>query len=81
MTLLELAMAGWLSCTLVKNITVDYDRMCFYQCRDTSKEFAKTLKQYQCPKTLYVDRPALPFKKRDYKGNRWTEKEIESFKE
>ena len=51
--------------------------MCFYTCKDSSREFASTLKQYQCPKTLYVERTALPFSERDFKGNKWTDEAIE----
>ena len=50
--------------------------MCFYTCKDSSREFASTLKQYQCPKTLYVERPAMPFKDRDFRGNKWTKEAI-----
>lgn len=62
--IIELAMAGFLKCQLVKQEIVDEDRKCYYICVDTSKEFASTLKQYQCPKVLYEDRPALPYKDR-----------------
>ena len=51
--------------------------MCFYTCKDSSREFASTLKQYQCPNILYVERKALPFKERDFKGNKWTNEAIE----
>jgi|TARA_B100001094_G_scaffold19804_1_gene16858 predicted Rossmann-fold nucleotide-binding protein len=62
--IIELAMVGFLKCQLVKQEIVDEDRKCYYICVDTSKEFASTLKQYQCPKVLYEDRPALPYKDR-----------------
>lgn len=62
--IIELAMVGFLKCQLVKQEIVDQDRKCYYICVDTSKEFASTLKQYQCPKVLYEDRPALPYKDR-----------------
>lgn len=78
--MIELVMAGYLQCSLAAQIIVNEDRKCFYQCRDSSKEFASTLKQYQCPKTLYADRPALPFKERDRK-NKWTKEEIEKYAE
>lgn len=78
---LELAVVGMLQCQLRYNIIVKEDLLCFYQCTDTTKEFASTLKQYSCPKHLYVDREPLPFKKRDYKGNRWTKEQIEKYKE
>ena len=60
--LLELAMAGFLTCNLYKQEIVGEDRQCYYKCTDTSKDYASTLKQYQCPKRLQVDRPPLKFK-------------------
>ena len=77
--IIELALAGMLQCTLVHQQIVNEDLNCFYTCTDTTKEFASTLKQYKCPKTLYADRPALPFKDRDRKGNKWTKEQIEKF--
>ena len=62
--IIELAMVGFLKCDLVKEEIIEQDRQCYYLCQDTSKEFASTLKQYQCPKVLYEDRPALPFSER-----------------
>jgi|TARA_B110000444_G_scaffold201183_1_gene192970 hypothetical protein len=75
--IIELAMAGMLSCQIVYKEIVKEDLMCFYTCKDSSREFASTLKQYQCPKVLYVERPALPFKERDFKGNKWTREAID----
>ena len=77
----ELAMAGMLACFIKEEMIVKDDILCFYQCRDTTKEFARTLKEYQCPVKIYVDRKPLPFKERDYKGNKWTEEQILKFRE
>lgn len=74
--IIELAMAGMMSCQIVHKEIVIEDLMCFYTCKDTSREFASTLKQYQCPKTLYVERPPLPFNERDRIGNKWTDEAI-----
>ena len=62
--IIELAMVGFLKCQLVKQEIIGEDRNCYYICVDTSKEFASTLKQYQCPKVLFEDRPALPYSER-----------------
>ena len=75
--IIELAMAGMMSCQVVHKEIVKEDLMCFYTCKDSSKEFASTLKQYQCPKVLYVERPALPFKERDFNKNKWTKEAID----
>lgn len=64
---LELAIAGYLSCNLILQRIEGEDKQCFYKCSDTSKEFASTLKQFQCPRRLYVDRPPIPFKDREKK--------------
>ena len=74
--IIELAMAGMMSCSIVHKEIVKEDIMCFYTCKDSSREFASTLKQYQCPKTLYVERPAMPFRDRDFRGNKWTKEAI-----
>ena len=74
--IIELAMAGMLQCTLVTQRIKREDLYCFYQCQDSSREFASTLKNYRCPKTLYADRAALLFKHRDHKANKWTEEDI-----
>ena len=79
--IIELALAGMLQCTLVHQQIVNEDLNCFYTCTDTTKEFASTLKQYKCPKTLYADRPALPFKDRDRKGNKRTKEQIQNYKD
>ena len=78
---IELAMAGMLQCFIAHKQIVEDDINCFYQCVDTTKEFASTLKEYQCPVKIYVDRKPLPFKERDYKGNKWTEEQILKFRE
>ena len=70
-----------LQCQLVHSMIVREDLHCFYTCTDTTKEYASTLKQFSCPKKLYEDRPALPFKERDRKGNKWTEEDFEKFKD
>lgn len=75
--IIELAMAGMMSCQVVYKEIVKEDLMCFYTCKDSSREFASTLKQYQCPKVLYVERPALPFKERDFNKNKWTKEAID----
>ena len=75
--IIELAMAGMMSCSIVHKEIVDEDLMWFYTCKDSSREFASTLKQYQCPKTLYVERQPMPFKQRDFQSNKWTRKAIE----
>lgn len=74
--MLELVMAGYLQCNIVYQDIVKEDRFCFYTCTDSTREFASTLKQYSCPKTLYEDRPILPFKERDFKKNKWTKEAI-----
>ena len=74
--IIEIAMIGMLKCTIVHKEIVQEDIMCFYQCQDSTREFASTLKQYQCPKTIYVERPSLPFKDRDFKQNKWTDEMI-----
>ena len=74
---IELAMAGMLQCFIAHKQIVEDDINFFYQCVDTTKEFASTLKEYQCPRVLYVDRPALPFKERDRKGNKWTQEQMD----
>ena len=51
---IELAMAGMLQCTIAHKQIVEDDINCFYQCVDTTKEFASTLKEYQCPRVLYA---------------------------
>jgi hypothetical protein len=79
--IIELAMAGMLACDIRHQKIIEDDILCFYQCRDTTREFARTGKEYQCPQKLYVDRKPLPFKDRDYKGNRWTKEQIEKFEE
>ena len=63
--IIELAMAGFLKFQLVKQEIIDKDRNCYYVCSDTSKEFASTSRQFQCPKVLYEDRPALPYSQRE----------------
>ena len=75
--IIELAMAGMLQCTLVYQRFKNQDIYCFYQCQDSSREFASTLKNYNCPKTLYADRAALLFKDRDWKNNKWTDEAID----
>jgi hypothetical protein len=75
--IIELAMAGMLSCTIVHQDIVEEDLYCFYTCTDSSREFASTLKQYTCPTTLYTERSALPYKERDFNGNKWTKKAID----
>jgi len=74
--IIELAMAGMLQCSLVDQRYKNKDLYCFYQCQDSSREFASTLKNFNCPKTLYADRAALLFKDRDWKNNKWTEDSI-----
>lgn len=75
--MLELVTATYLSCYLVKNIIHDDTRMCFYQCRDTTRDFASTEVYYDCPSVMKVDRKPLKFKDQDREGNRWTIEEIE----
>ena len=76
---IELAMAGMLQCSLVDQRYSKQDLFCFYQCHDSSREFASTVKNYNCPKTLYADRAALIFKDRDFKKNKWTEEDIQQY--
>tara|TARA_B100000927_G_C16469930_1_gene471123 strand:- start:2043 stop:2285 length:243 start_codon:yes stop_codon:yes gene_type:complete len=78
--MIETVMAGLLACTIQFVAIKDEDRMCFYQCRDSTKEFARTNKEYQCPNKIYVERPALKFKDQDWKGNRWTKEQVEDMK-
>ena len=75
--IIELAMAGMLQCSLVTQRIKREDLYCFYQCVDTTREFASTLKNYRCPKTLHADRAALLFKDRDHKKNKWTDEDID----
>lgn len=75
--IIELAMAGMLQCFIAHKQIVGEDINCFYQCIDTTKEFASTKKEYSCPKKLYVERPALPFAERDRKGNKWTQEQMD----
>ena len=42
---IELAMAGMLQCFIAHKQIVEDDINCFYQCVDTTKEFASTLIQ------------------------------------
>jgi len=77
---LELVVAGMLQCSLKHEMIVKNDLLCFYQCVDTTKEFARTLKEYSCPNRLYADRMPLPFRDRDYKGNKWTKEQIDRYK-
>ena len=62
--IIELAMVGMLSCSLRDQEIVHEDRKCYYVCQDGTKDFASTLKQYQCPYRLYVDREPVPFQQR-----------------
>ena len=78
--MIETVMAGLLACTIQFVAIKDEDRMCFYQCRDSTKEFARTNKEYQCPNKIYVERPELKFKDQDWKGNRWTKEQVEDMK-
>ncbi len=78
---IELALAGMLQCHIAHKKIVEEDINCFYQCVDTTKEFASTRKEYPCPKVLYVERPALPFKERDRKANRWTQEQMDKINE
>ena len=66
--LLELAMAGMLSCTVSATEIEGEDLLCYYVCQDTSTEFARTNKAYSCPKRIYVDREPIPW--RDRQQNR-----------
>lgn len=75
--IIELAVAGLMSCKLVYQDIVKEDLYCFYTCLDSSREFASTRKEYRCPPTLHVERPAMPFKERDFKGNKWTKEAID----
>ena len=75
---IELAMAGMLQCFIAHKTIVEEDINCFYQCADTTKEFASTLKEYQCPRVLYVDRKPLPWKERDRKANKWTQEQMDT---
>jgi len=74
---IELAMAGMLQCVIAHKKIVEEDINCFYRCTDTTKEFASTLKEYGCPKKLYVERDALPWRDRDIKAGRWTQKQMD----
>ena len=53
-----------LSCSLSYSEIENEDILCYYTCQDTSTEFARTLKQFSCPKRLRVDRPAIPWRDR-----------------
>jgi hypothetical protein len=59
--MIELAYAGMVICKLVSQdidkSTDNNDRVCEYQCQDKRKnEVVYTDNQYQCPRTLYVDK-------------------------
>ena len=78
--MIELAMAGLMACSIQFQAIKAEDRMCFYQCVDSSKEFARTNKEYQCPNKLYIDREPLNFRDQDWRGNRWTREQVEQMK-
>lgn len=78
--MIELAMAGLLACSIQFQAIKDLDRMCFYQCTDSTKEFVSTNKEYQCPKKLYIEREPLKFKDQDWTSNRWTKEQVEQMK-
>ena len=78
---IELAWAGMRQCFIAHKNIVDDDINCFYQCTDTTKEFASTLKEYSCPKVLHVERKPLPFKERDRKANKWTQEQMDKINE
>ena len=81
MHIFDLAMAGLMACSIQFNVIAGDERMCFYQCKDSTKEFARTNKEYQCPNRLYVERKPLPFKEQDWKNNRWTRDQVEDMKD
>ena len=78
--MIELVMAGLMSCSIQFVAIKDEDRMCFYQCKDSTKEFARTNKEYQCPNKIYVERPPIKRKDQDWKGNRCTKEQVEDMK-
>lgn len=56
--MIELVMAGMMSCNLLSNsINDDGDRDCFYICQDKSLVKASTDPIYQCPRVLYEPSP------------------------
>ena len=60
--IIELAMAGYLQCHLAITVIEDDVRKCYYICQDGTDDYASTERQFQCPDTLYVDRPPLSFR-------------------
>lgn len=78
--MIELVLAGYLQCKIVHRMIVEEKMHCFYQCQDSSKEYAVTDTRW-CPDVLIEDRLPLPFKKQDWKGNRWTKEQFERFEQ
>lgn len=62
--MVELVIAGMLKCMIVKREIEENDLLCYYECVDGTKEFARTDKQYTCPKVIYEDREPIPFRER-----------------
>ena len=63
--MIELVIAGMLKCMIAKREIEGSDLLCFYNCVDRTKEFARTDKQYTCPKVIYEDRKPIPFRERN----------------
>jgi len=62
--MVELVIAGMLKCMIAKSEIEENDLLCYYECVDGTKEFARTDKQYTCPKVIYEDREPIPFRER-----------------
>ena len=62
--MIELVMAGMMSCALIQNTINDAgDRDCMYRCQDKTLVKVSTNAMYQCPTTIYEK---MPKKMRNY---------------
>ncbi len=64
--MVELVIAGMLKCMIAKQEIEGNDLLCFYRCVDGTREFARTDKQYFCPRVIYEDRKPIPWSERKY---------------
>ena len=56
--MIELVMAGMMSCTLIQNNINDAgDRDCLYRCQNKTLVKVSTNPEYQCPRTLHEPLP------------------------
>ena len=61
---LELAIAGMLKCMIANKEFEGKELKCYNKCVDGTTDFARTNREYQCPKVIYVDREPVPFRER-----------------